>query len=83
MTDEGQPINRQLVFAPKEATFSKQPLAFPFGESGERMRADRGQIEFFPMLPSVRKESDGAPSDSAILSCICLIKVSQPLSFSG
>ncbi len=31
MTDEGQPINRQLVFTPKEAAFSKPPLAFPLG----------------------------------------------------
>ena len=55
--DEGQSINRQLVSTTKSDIFQTAVLAFPFGESGERMRADRGQFKIlacFP-LPAAKK----------------------------
>ena len=48
--DEGQSINRQLVSTPKSNIFQTS-LAFPFGESGERMRADRGQFKILACFP--------------------------------
>ena len=47
--DEGQSINRQLVSTSKSDIFQTAVLAFPFGESGERMRVDRGQFKIITL----------------------------------
>ena len=51
-TDEGQLHFRFKILNNRATPFPIFPLAFPFGESGEPPRADRGLLKY-PLLPSL------------------------------